>query len=61
MEPTGAVVGVDLGIKELAVTSDGIKYANQKFTYEENEYCEYRRQEGADFSEEDRDAGDCYG
>ncbi len=30
---TGAVVGVDLGIKDLAITSDGKKYANNKYTY----------------------------
>lgn len=31
MESTGAVVGVDLGIKDLAITSDGKKYANNNF------------------------------
>lgn len=30
---TGAVVGIDLGIKDLAITSDGDKYANNKYTY----------------------------
>lgn len=30
-EPTGKSVGVDLGIKDLAITSDGIKYENLKF------------------------------
>lgn len=30
---TGAVVGVDLGIKDLAITSDGVKYPNNKYTY----------------------------
>lgn len=30
---TDAVVGVDLGIKELAITSDGTKYQNNKYTY----------------------------
>lgn len=30
---TGAVVGVDLGIKDLAITSDGTKYPNNKYTY----------------------------
>lgn len=29
---TGAVVGVDLGVKDLAITSDGIKYCNNRFT-----------------------------
>ena len=29
---TGAVVGVDLGIKDLAITSDGVKYPNNKYT-----------------------------
>lgn len=31
LKPTGAVVGVDLGIKELAITSDGIKFRNNKY------------------------------
>ena len=30
---TGAVVGVDLGIKALATTSDGVTYANNKHLY----------------------------
>lgn len=30
---TGAVVGVDLGIKDLAITSDGIKYPNNRYIY----------------------------
>lgn len=30
---TGAVVGIDLGIKDLAITSDGMKYPNNKYTY----------------------------
>lgn len=29
---TGAVVGVDLGVKDLAITSDGFKYPNNKYT-----------------------------
>ena len=33
MKPTGAVVGVDLGIKDLAITSDGQKFPNNKYTY----------------------------
>ena len=33
MEPTGAVVGVDLGIKDLAITSDGQKFPNNKYLY----------------------------
>ena len=33
MNPTGAVVGVDLGIKDLAITSDGQKFQNNKYTY----------------------------
>lgn len=33
LKPTGAVVGVDLGIKDLAITSDGQKYPNNKYTY----------------------------
>lgn len=32
MKPTGAVVGVDLGIKDLAITSDGQKFTNNKYT-----------------------------
>ena len=28
----GASVGVDLGIKDLAITSEGVKYANNKYT-----------------------------
>ena len=31
MKPTGAVVGVDLGIKDLAITSDGQKFPNNKY------------------------------
>lgn len=31
---TGAVVGVDLGIKALATTSDGVAYPNNKYLYE---------------------------
>lgn len=34
MPMTGAVVGVDLGIKDLAITSDGKKYANRKALYQ---------------------------
>ena len=30
---TGAVVGVDLGIKALATTSDGVTYTNNKYLY----------------------------
>lgn len=32
MNPTGAVVGVDLGIKDWAITSDGQKFHNNKYT-----------------------------
>lgn len=31
---TDAVVGVDLGIKDLAITSDGVKYPNNRYTYQ---------------------------
>jgi len=31
MEKTGAVVGLDLGIKDAAITSDGQKFENKKF------------------------------
>lgn len=34
LHKTGAVVGVDLGIKGLAITSDGVKYPNNRYTYE---------------------------
>ena len=30
---TGAIVGVDLGIKDFVVTSDGLRYPNNKYTY----------------------------
>lgn len=30
---TGKSVGVDLGIKDLAITSDGVKFPNSKYTY----------------------------
>lgn len=30
-EKTGAVVGIDLGIKDFCITSDGLKYANPHF------------------------------
>ena len=33
LNPTGAVVGIDLGIKDLAITSDGKKFQNNKYTY----------------------------
>ena len=36
LESTGAVVGVDLGIKDLAITSDGVKYANNKRLYKQD-------------------------
>lgn len=31
LQKTGAVVGVDLGIKDLAITSDGVKYPANKY------------------------------
>jgi len=31
---TGTVCGVDLGVKDLAITSDGTKYQNNKFLYQ---------------------------
>lgn len=31
-EPTGAVVGIDLGIKSIAVTSDNVEHPNNKYT-----------------------------
>ena len=33
MEPTGMAIGIDLGVKELAITSDGVKYANHRYTH----------------------------
>lgn len=33
LQKTGTSVGVDIGIKDLAVTSDGVKYPNNKYTY----------------------------
>lgn len=32
MESTGRLIGIDLGIKDLLITSDGDKYDNQKLT-----------------------------
>lgn len=31
-EKTGAVCGIDLGLKDLAITSDGIKFKNNRYT-----------------------------
>lgn len=31
---TGAVVGVDLGVKDLAITSDVVKYPNKRYIYQ---------------------------
>lgn len=31
-EKTGAVCGIDLGLKDFAITSDGIKFKNNKYT-----------------------------
>jgi len=31
LEPTGALVGIDLGLKEFAITSDGQKFENTKY------------------------------
>ena len=31
-EKTGAVCGIDLGLKDLAITSDGVKFKNNKYT-----------------------------
>lgn len=31
---TGAVVGVDIGVKDLAITSDGVKYPNNRYSYQ---------------------------
>lgn len=34
LQPTKKVIGVDLGIKEYAITSDGKKYPNPKYLYQ---------------------------
>ena len=45
LPPTGAVVGVDIGIKNLAITSDGRKYPNSKYTYKsEKQLARLQRQ-----------------
>lgn len=31
MPPTGAVVGIDMGLKAFAITSDGVEYPNHKY------------------------------
>ncbi len=31
LRPTGAVVGLDMGLKSFAITSDGVEYPNHKF------------------------------
>lgn len=31
LQPTGTAVGIDMGIKELAITSDGVKYPNHNY------------------------------
>ena len=31
LEPTNHSVGIDLGLKEFAIASDGMKYANPKY------------------------------
>lgn len=33
MKPTGAMIGIDLGIKDLVITSDGDKFENSKTLY----------------------------
>lgn len=32
LEKTGAVCGIDLGLKDFAITSDGVKFKNNKYT-----------------------------
>ena len=32
LEKTGAIVGIDLGLKDFAITSDNIKYKNHRYT-----------------------------
>lgn len=57
---TGAVVGVDLGIKALATTSDGVSYANNKHLYESDKKLRraarrlYRKKRGSNNYEKAR-------
>ena len=45
LEPTGSVVGIDLGIKDFCITSDGAKYNNPHFLKEsERKLIRYQRQ-----------------
>ena len=42
---TGAVVGIDLGVKDMAITSDGQRIENHKFTYKsEKKLAKLQRQ-----------------
>lgn len=44
MKPTGAMVGIDLGIKDLLITSDGDKFENSKTLYKyENKLAKEQR------------------
>lgn len=60
MPMTGAVVGVDLGIKDLAITSDGKKYTNNKYLYKSDKRlrrlaCKlYRKRKGSNNREKAR-------
>lgn len=38
---TGAVIGIDLGVKDLAITSDGTKYDNNKYLYNSEKRLKY--------------------
>lgn len=45
LESTGCMVGLDLGIKDLLITSDGNKFDNQKLTYKyEKKLAKLQRQ-----------------
>lgn len=40
LEPTGAVVGIDMGVADLAITSDGYKYPKFTTSYLDNKVAE---------------------
>jgi putative transposase len=40
LEPTGAVVGIDMGVADLAITSDGYKYPKFEANWYEQQVIE---------------------
>lgn len=45
LQPTGALVGLDLGIKDFIITSDGVKYDNPEFLRKsERKLAKFQRQ-----------------